>query len=322
MVLPSLLLAKTNKYLNTFSPNYSFHINDLDISFFRGAYRFEEVIGRLKSSGEIFLTIKTVDISMAWRELFKGRILTDIKIDHLDFLVIKDIEKLSSLKKESKEAKETLMPVEIERVDLMDSSIAFENYKSISDNSNLKITQLNGSITNLTPTQKMPISYFNLRAKLIDMSSIFHLVGELKSLNKPIVWKIDAEVRDFKITSLNPYLKKHMPLTFTAGTLDLYSEMKSEKGKVEGYVKPFLREIDVIANKEHFISAKHLGIEIVTAIINLVLRESKTKSVATVIDFTYDKKLTIKKTKAAGKALEHGFEQQISPGIEGRYHLN
>ncbi len=321
IILPSVLLKKTNNYLANFSPNYYLHMNDLDISLLRGAYRFKEVIGKTKNPEKEFIKIKQIDVSIAWREIFKGRILTDVVTENFDFLVIKDIKKLSPPKKESKDIKDTLFPVDVERVDLKNSSIAFEGYQSLDDKGTLTITNINGRITNVTPTPKFPVSFFNVTAKLIDKNALVKFAGAVNQIEHPFSWKLDTEIREFQMNSLNPYLIKHLPLTFTKGTLDLYSEMISEKGIVKGYFKPFLRELKVISSHEKFINAKHFGIEMLTALANLILREQKTKSVATVIDFTYDKKLNFKMGKGISKAIKHGFEQQLSPGIEDRYHL-
>ena len=320
--LPAIILRKTNQYLNSFSPTYSIHVKDVGIGILRGSYRFEDVVGKIKTTNEIFLNIKKIECSIDWKELFKGKILADIRAERLEFLILKNISQLYALKKESLILKEHFLILDIERFDLVESTIVFEDYKSFTDKSNLKITNINGRITNITPNKKFPISYFNITANLIDLNSKIRFVGELKSLEKPLVWNVDTEIRDFKITSLNPYLKRHMPLTFSAGTMDLYSEAISEKGHIEGYIKPFFRELVILPNKEKLISPKHFGIEIVTTIINLILRESKTKSISTILDFTYDKKLKIKKSKAISKAFQHDFTQQLSPGIENRYHIN
>jgi len=322
LIIPSVILKKTNKFLATFSPNYSLHINDLRLHIFRGAYSFHGVTGKLKEDEKKFLEIDTVDVSLAWREIFKGKLKTDIEADGVRFLVIKDIKKLKAPKKEEKEtAKRKLFPLKIERFDLHDGSLTLEGYEALDEKTHFTINDINGRATNLVPDDKNKLSYFNITAKIVDPDAILKVAGELNMTADPLQWDFDAELRNFHLNLMNPYFKKHMPLSFTKGTLDLYSEVISKEGKMKGYAKPFIRELDVVANKEHFKNAKHFGFELISALGNLILREKKTKSVATKMEFTFDKKFQLNTGKTIKKAIQHGFEQQLSPGIDDQYKL-
>lgn len=320
MILPSILLHKTNKYLSEFSPTYYLHMEDLDISIIRGAYRFEEFTGKLKGDDKTFLSIKSVDVSIAWREIFRGRIVTDIVTDKLDFLFLKDMSKLSNPKEEANDVKETLFPVSVESLDLRRAQIVFEEYPSLDESSRLKIENINGQINNLTPSEELQVSAFNLSGSLQGSAEI-SFIGELNMLNKPLLWDVDIEMKNFDLSKLNPVLIRKLPLSFTKGRLDLYAEAKNDNKIIKGYIKPFIKDIDVIANKEHFKGIKHIGIEILTALGNLILRDSDNKTVATYIDFTYDKTLNINSTQGITKAIENGFSKKLPPGIENKYHL-
>lgn len=320
MILPSILLSQANKYLASFSPTYYLHMEDLDISIIRGAYRFEEVVGKLKGDEKTFLSIKSVDVSIAWREIFRGRIVTDVVTDNLDFLFLKDMSKLSNPKDEAVDVKETLFPVSVESVDLRRAQIVFEEYPSLDESSRLKIENINGQITNLKPTEAQQISAFNLSGSL-QGSAVMSFIGELNMFVKPMLWDVDAEMKNFNLAKLNPVLIRKLPLTFTKGNLDLYAEAQNDKKMIKGYIKPFIRDIDVVANKEHFKGIKHFGIEILTALGNLILRDSDSKTVATYVDFTYDKTFNINTSQGISKAIENGWSKKLPPGIENKYQM-
>lgn len=321
MILPSILLSQANKYLSEFSPTYYLHMDDLDISILRGAYRFEKVTGKLKGDDKTFLSINSVDVSIAWREIFRGRIVTDIVTDNLDFLFLKDMSKLSSPKKEAKDVKDTLFPVSVESVDLRRAQIVFEEYPSLDETSRLKIENINGQITNVTPTEEQQVSAFNLSGSLQGSApTIF--IGELNMFKKPILWDIDVEMKNFDLSKLNPVLIRKLPLSFTKGKLNLYAEAKNENKKIKGYIKPFIKDIDVVANKEHFTGVKHFGIEILAALGNLILRDSESKTVATYVDFTYDGKFNVNTGQGISKAIENGFSKELPEGLENKYHLD
>ena len=321
ILLPQILLYQANKYLSEFSPTYYLHMEDLDISILRGAYRFEKVIGKLKGEEKQFVSISSVDVSIAWRELLKGKVVTDVVTENVDFLFLKDMSKLNPPKKEAKDVKDTLFPVKVETVDLRNARIVFEEYPALNDDSRLKIEKINGRITNLTPDEQDKISNFNLGAS-IQGSSELVFIGSLNLMKKPMLWDVDIEMKDFNLPSLNAVLKRNLPLTFTKGKMDLFAEAQNDSsGKIKGYIKPFLRDIDVIANKEHFVGIKHFFIEVFTALGNLILRDSKTHTVATYVDFSYDKKFDISTGQGIENAISNGFKEKLKPGIEDKYKM-
>jgi hypothetical protein len=321
ILLPQILLHQANKYLANFSPTYYMHMEDLDISILRGAYTFESITGNLRGDDKKFLDISVIDVSLAWRHLLKGKIVTDVVAENVDFLFLQDMSKLSPPKKEAKDVKETLFPVKVESVDLRDARVVFEEYPSLDETSRLKIERINGKITNLTPDKNEQLSDFNLTAALQGSSETI-FIGQLNLLKQPMAWDVDIELNRFDLAKLNPILTRKLPLTFTSGKLDLYAEMKNEGKVIKGYIKPFIQDIDVVANKEHFKGIKHFGIEVLTALGNLILRDSQTKSVATYLDFTYDGKFNLDTGLAIEKAFEHGFSRKLKRGIEDTYHID
>ena len=323
LIAEPVILKQTNKFLAGFSPEMSFHIDDLDFRFIRGAYGFTGLTGKLKKTGAEFVNLRDLDVSIAWRELFKGQIVADVVVDGLDFDYSKgllDAAKAMKNKGDPREAKEKLIPFKVERVDIKNSAVTLNDYRGLKEGEKFKVTGITGTMTNLTPTEKFPLSFFNVQASVMGAATA-KSTGHLNLLAKPPKWDVDGELLGFELTSANQFLKKTVPLTFTKGKLDVYAEAKSEKGRVEGYIKPFMKNLDVIRSEENFKGVKHWGIEVITALGNLILRASDTKSVATKIPFSFDGKVNVDSGEAVSKAIQHGFQQKLSPGIEGRYEL-
>lgn len=325
MVLVPVAHKQLNKFLAEFSPTLYFHMDDLDIHIIRGAYSFEGITGKVKGKKNEFLKIERVDVSMAWREIFKGKVVTDIEVTAPDFSYTKDLNQAfanaSKDKKQANTAKEKLFPVKIERVDIKSGKVTLDDYPSLDEKSKFTVRNIDGRITNLTPEKKFPLSFFNVKASLPGQSDI-KTTGHLNTLAKPMEWDVDSELRGFDMTAANTFLKRKVPLTFTKGKLDLYAEAESQKGSVQGYVKPFIKNVDVVKNQENFKGPKHWAIEVVTALGNLILRASDTKSVATKIPFSMDKAgVHVDSGEALSKAIQHGFEEKLSPGIENKYEI-
>lgn len=325
LVMQPIIHKELNKFLASFSPVLYFHIADIDVHIIRGAYSFDGITGKIKGHKNNFISIEKVDVSMAWREIFKGKLVTDIEVNGADFSYTGELKnaiaKMPKKADEATTARDKLFPVKIERVDVRDGAVTLDDYPGLQEDKKLQVTNIEGRLTNLTPEKKFPLSFFNLKATVLG-NSVVKTAGHLNTLAKPMEWDVDGEMQGFDLTTANQFLKRKVPLTFTKGKLDLYAEAQSTNGTIEGYVKPFMKNIDVIRTKEDFKGAKHWFVEIITAVGNLVLRATDTKSVATKIPFTMDKAgMHVDSGEALSKAIEHGFQQQLSPGVEDKYEI-
>lgn len=328
VLIPPMIKPQVNKLLATFSPAFEGHVNDVGISFFRGAFQLRGFELRLKDkSREKFFSARLIDTSIAWRDLLKGRITSDVLLDGTNVTLTKNV--LNAFKNTPKEEQEKtkrqagkLFPLQVERVDIRNSSFEFAELASIPEASRWKLTDVDGRISNVTPAEKFPLTMLTLDGKVFG-SSIVQVAGELNQLQKPTAWDMDLELKDFDLRQANPILSQKLPLTFTSGKLDLYSEVKSEENKITGYVKPFVKNADVISSKEHFKGAKNFGIEISTAAVNLVLRDAKNKTLATKVLFSYENgNFHINSMEAIEKAFQNGFSENIPEGIDDQLSLS
>ncbi|MGZ5279187.1 MAG: hypothetical protein ACXWC9_04550 [Pseudobdellovibrionaceae bacterium] len=325
---PSVILKQVNSTLETISPLFMGHISDLDINLYRGAYRLENMEFRLREKkDEVFLTARAVDISVSWRKLFQGHLTIDALVDEASVVLTENV--LEAYKKNVKQAKadtqkvgKSLILMRIEKVDIRDSNFQFAELLSIPEASRWRLEKIQGRLSNVTATKEAPISPLSMQASLFGGSPI-KVVASLDTVQEPMAWDADIELREFKLSNANAWLKRKLPLSFTAGTLDLYSEVHSEKDRIEGYVKPFVHKADVVAPSESFAGLKHFGIEVSTAVINLILRDAKEKTLATKVLFAYEGgKVQINKAKAISDAIQNGFSEKINPGIDDEITLS
>lgn len=326
--LPAVLLPQINSFLADFSKVYVLHIEDLDLSILRGAYRFEGVVGSLRGQDVHFITANYIDLSLSWRELFRGEILADMVADQVKFVLTSDLiegAKAQTAKEtleEGKKAKEKLIPFNISRIDLRNSDFQVTRLEGLPSELQLEMNSLEGRLNNVTPTAKDPISLFVGKGSLMNSGEI-KIVGELNQRAKPLDWNFDVELKNFEAAKLNGFLKQKLPLTFDTGVLDGYVEVKSENGRVEGYVKPFLKNAHFLGDEQDFKGVKHFGIEISVATLNALLKSSADKSVATRFIFSFDDKdgFQWNASHAISTALAHGFQDKLHPGLENIYAL-
>lgn len=312
LALPSITKFALNRYFESFSPSIAVHIADVKMAIVKGSYTLEGVKAWIKKTNKEFLEVRSVNASVSWSDLFKGHITTNILIKKAQLNATPSLlpalkEHVASMDK-TKKSKETR--ISIPRVDLVDSLIRMD-HSPVARN-------LDARITNVIPSKNSPLSPFNIKGSIIGGGKM-KVEGELNLYAKKPQWSIDSEILNFDMTALNPFLIKKLPLTFTKGELDLYAEAKSENGPIVGYMKPFIKGLDVLKSDEKMLGPKHWLIEIISALGDTTLKADEV--VATKIPFTYDKKFKVGTGETIEKAIENGFVQKQSRGIENSIDL-
>lgn len=324
MILPTAIKVGLNSYLkDDFSPSLSAHVSDVDLAILRGVYNLQGISAAIKEKDKEFLQIKDVKVSLPWRGIFKNDLIADVVIDKLDVTysnqLMPAIQKHLVMLKEEKEKKEKEGKkdepplLKIGRLDLTHSLVRTTLFPALTREEGVVVTDLNARVTNLNPTEDAPLTPFDVQAVLLGSGKI-KTEGEAKLLAEPLQWTVDSEMKNFDLTSLNKFLKKNVPLTFTRGRVDLYAEAVTEQTKIKGYIKPFVKNLDVIKSKEDFKGPKHWLIEIVSAMGNVVMKADET--MATRVPFVFDKVFKPESGDAISAAFEHGFQQELNRGIE------
>src|SRR5690606_21387893 len=214
-------------------------------------------------------------------------------------------------KEVKEEAKKSLL--KIPRLDVVNSSVSTDIFPSLTKEDGTILNSLNARITNLIPSKESQLSPFNLNGEILGTGDL-KVEGELDLYAEVPNWTVDSEILHFDMTSLNKFLKEKVPLTFTRGELDLYAEAKSQGGPIVGYLKPFVKSLDVIKEEEEFEGTGHWFVEIISALGNVTMKSDEV--MATKIPFTFDEKLEVDTGETISKAITHGFTQEQSRGIE------
>ncbi|KYG63638.1 hypothetical protein AZI86_12465 [Bdellovibrio bacteriovorus] len=326
VALPEIIKKQLNDFLANFSQVYSFHVADVDLSILRGAYRLEGVEGRLKKVDQDFLKIEYVDISVSWRDLFRGHLRTDIFGQGVEFKgtqaflqAIKD--QSAASKKDAQELGNKVFPLRISRIDLRNSKATIEDVNGIPEELRLRLTNIDGRVSNVTATEREPNSFINLRAVLQDSATAV-IVGEVDQKQAPAEYLFSLEMKGLDLISLNPFLQRRVPLTFKKGQGDVYAEIKGENGNLYGYVKPFVKDVEMMGDEGDFKGIKHWSLEVATAFSNFILKSPRDKSVATKFNFSYEAdQFNWNLGEVLGKAFSHGFGEGLQPGLDDQFHM-
>lgn len=321
--LEPFLLKKSNEIAAKVNPEFKGHIGDLYISLLRGAIVLENVTATLKKNDREFLKVRDVAVDLAWRELFKGSILFDVVIDHFNVKVAKDImEAVKRLPKSEK--KEMKANFKVAHINIIDSEITVLDLPGLQKDKYLKVKDIHGEVTDLTQRKNTELAKYDMNATLTGKDKI-KLTGNLDLAADPVRWDTNLKFTNFQLASANSALRKELPLNYKKGSVDIYSEVKSEEGKIYGYIKPFLNDVQYMGNKDEFKGSKHFFIEAIGAVANWSLENSKKKSVATRIPFIYENgAFSLESGEAITDVIEHGLLENklVDRGVERKYKLN
>ena len=325
ILLPTAIKIGLNNYLEDFSPNITGHVSDVDLAIIRGHYAIDGIEASLKKKDKTFLKVGSIKAHLPWKNIFAGKPVADVAVVTADFDYHDDVLKgvkaemqRMEAKKDKDEDKDKEPPLKINRFDLRDSKIRTSMFPKLTGRKGVILKNIEAVALNITPDKKSPETSFKMKAKLLN-SGEFLATGEALLLRNPPQWTVDHEIHHFDLTSLNAFLKQKVPMTFTKGTMDLYAEASSEGKAVKGYLKPFIRDLDVVKSKEKFVSSKHFLAEIISALGNITFKSGDETS--TMIPFVYDGQFKPEAGQGLAKIIEHAFQDEPEPKLENKFGL-
>ena len=146
----SWLLQYVNNVLHHIN-GYEGSVESIDIDLYRGAYRINKLVLN-KKEGAIptpFISIETTDLSIQWRALIHGRIVSDVELiaPVINFAVSKSASQTGENVDWIKPVKK-LMPVDINYIRFEKGKIAYQDFSS-TPHVDIYIHHMQGEVTNL-----------------------------------------------------------------------------------------------------------------------------------------------------------------------------
>jgi hypothetical protein len=324
IALPSLVKRYVNRQLNEL-PGYTGNVQNIDISLWRGAYAIDQLLlkKRADTSKYPFLQIAHCDLSIEWKSVWKGKLVSEIVLDKPAIYILKETADLS--KEPSKdhwtETVKALMPIKINRLQVNRGTFKYLD-RQASPHVNLYLDSLQMIAHNLANVEekssRLP-STVVLTGTSIGGGS---LKGDMKLniLKAMPDFDMNMQITNVRLTSLNGFIKAYGKFDVERGTLNMYSELKLIDGSIEGYAKPFIKNLKVLNWKK---DKKEGGIlqaakEAVIGLFGKVVENPKRKTIATKIEI----KGNVNDPKTSGwetflGILKNAFIKAFNQGIEG-----
>jgi hypothetical protein len=296
IALEPVLLRYVNGKLNEI-PEYRGHIDDVDVHLYRGAYQIQGVKLE-KMSGKVaepFFQAKAVDISVEWRALLRGKLVSEIVLWNPEVNFVQGPPGAAASKDKSQTGIDSswvdkvkdLVPFDINRFSIREGQIHFRApYRT--PKVDLHIDHLEAEARGLT---NQPSRGDTLPA---DFHSVFRIMGhadgrvemKLDPLAAQPTFDLNAEITALKLTALNDFLRAYAKVDAEGGTFGLYTEAAAARGRFKGYVKPIIKDLKILDVEEDKKNPVKLFWETVVAGVSEVLENQPKDQMATQIPFS------------------------------------
>lgn len=287
-----LLLIAARLYLNIWLPRYVNNalgnikgyegsVEDIDIALYRGAYKIHN-LKIYKKTGNIptpFVDIDTIDLSIQWRALLHGRIVSNAELTKpvINFAVGKsgEITQYGGGVDWSKTIRD-LMPIDINLVTFKDGKLTYQDF-SANPKVNVYINNMSGEIRNLrnvVDKDKQLPSTLIVRGNSIGGGDL-DMTGKMNILRPIPDMDIETRLEHVNLPALSNYSNAYAAIDIKKGNLNVYSEFIVKNNKVSGYVKPIATDISLIDLRKTSNPIKLAWETLVSVVVEIFTNHSK-----------------------------------------------
>ena len=303
MALPSFALKKLNEKGKVMNPIYVLHADDMTISLLKASVTLHHPSLTLKETDQKYMKANALVLKLDVLNSLKGTLsFREWVIKHWVVTITPEVQQRYAAQKKWKKPK--IIPIK---------KISTKNAKLIlvKNGETITIDPISGTFENYN-TEGLTKFTFDAPSKIAHMK----VDGVYDPKVRPIPWKLDLMLEDFKLTALNDMFKHKSPIVFKSGRADVYFQGDSRNRVIKATLKPFLENVSVDGNKKQLKVESPVTAGIAGKLIEWFLSDKKNKSLGLEIpftidhgEFTLDKKFDLKKAlkQMAGNPPSRGF---------------
>lgn len=324
LALPYVVVNQINHRLRAI-PGYRGHVDHVTMSLWRGAYSLNG-ISIFKVDGQQqnpFFLARHLEFSLAWRDLFHGKIVSRIFVEHPELTFVHGPTPESSQKDTDKrwqEVVEDLFPINIQHFEAQHGVVRYidDTRTPRVDVFVKNLAAVATGLQNRPPEtgQEFP-AHIQLDGDSLGGGKLQVLVDAEPLAARPH-FHLSLKFSGVDLTALNDSLKSVANVEVSRGIFELVLEMGGRDGAFEGYVKPFFNGLDFKTREDKKGSvAAHLWEKLVSGLAWLVKNKPRDQ-VATKIPFRGefgDAQLGLWAT--VRNLFRHGFVRAFTPDVEG-----
>lgn len=255
-----LLPFFVKKYVNTVLadiPGYYGHVDAIDISLLRGAYVMSHLyLNKINAGSEVpFLDFEKTDISIEWRSLLKGKVVSEIIMTRPQIIyVFEDQEKNEAVDPDFEDwtkALTDLVPIDINNLEIINGKVAFVEVTA-EPTIDLHMSKVNLQASNLRNIiQNERTLPSDLHATAVSLGDgIFKLDGKMNLVKQIPDMDVSFSLENASVTALNDFTNHYAGIDFAEGDFNIFSEIAIADGYLKGYIKPLLKDSKLIHKEQ------------------------------------------------------------------------
>lgn len=323
LILPYVVLHLVNKNLATMKGYYG-HVKDIDLAIIRGAYKVDSIYLNKKDTvtqkQTPFFAASVIDLSVEWKSLLKGSIVGEVVMNKpmvkftADKVEPKDVAKDSSA---LKDLLDDFMPLRINRCEINQGRIQYidPNTKPPYD---IQMSNVHILAENLRNSYESSVI---LPATITGNATVYEGTLTLNAKANPLAvsptFDMSAELKNTNLVKLNDFFQAYAKVDVNKGNFGLYTEIAAKDKKFAGYVKPFIKDLDVLGKEDRKDNLFQKMWEGLAGGVGKVLENKRKDQIATKIPFSGD--LDDPKTNvwyALANVLQNAFIHALKPSID------
>ncbi len=323
LILPYWLLGYVNKQLAAINGYYG-QVTDIDLALLRGAYVVESIyINKMDSVSKKqtpLFACPNVDISIEWKSLFKGRIVSEMDFYSPALRFTEDKAELEKMEGDTNDFRKMLRaftPLKVNRFEIFDGTLGYldNTVTPVVDVELNNAHVLAKNLSNVLDTALLPASVIadaNVYGGKLDFNM------RIDALADHPTYDMNAEIKGANLVQLNDFFKAYADFDINKGTLGLALEIAAKDRKFIGYIKPIIENLDVVGPEDRKDSFFKKIWEGIVGVAGDVL-ENKDDQIATKIPIAGEfGDTTVGVWYAILTALRNGLIQAIYPSLDNQ----
>lgn len=329
IILPYFVLHYANKTLANMK-GYFGHIEDIDLSIYRGAYTINDIY--LNKTDSItkkqtdFFKAKNIELSIDWGSILQGYFVSELQFDSPVLIFTKDKVELSDVKNDTNYFRKLLKdftPLKVNRFEVFDGELHYLDNTS-KPKVDVSLTQTHIIAFNLSNVMDDKIELpATVTANASAYEGKFTLDMKLNALNVNPTFDLNAELKNTNLVLLNDFFKAYGNFDVHRGNFELYTEMAAKEGKFKGYVKPIIKDLKVVGPEDRPDTFFNKLWERIVGSTGIIFKNQKENQIATKIDiegdFNNPKTNTI---EVIWEVFRNAFIKALDPNIDYDIDIN
>lgn len=254
-LLPIWVARELNRRLDTIGP-YHGHLDSVDLQLWRGAYTIHH-LNIVKRDGDVpvpLLDAPRIDLSVDWRSLLHGKVVAEVDFWRTELNLVDgkgDSDTQSGGGVDWRDQLEALLPMQLDAVRVHDGTLHFRNFKSTPP-VDLTASAINATVSNLSnvrDAQGQRVATLDASAQVLGQAPL-EAHARFDPLSSFEDFSFELRVLKIELTRANSFLQAYAKLDVASGHGDFVMELEAADGKLSGYAKPLLQDVEIFNWKQ------------------------------------------------------------------------